>query len=300
MTRDEIIEIMASAGIYPFFRKNKIYFRGMKPSQMFIADEVKNNLKIDNPDECNLLRTDIVKKISERRTNIPIKKWAKSTRPREMFMLHGPDMIDNAKLIAIILRTGIEGKSAEELSREILNKFGGKLRKINAASIEELTEIKGIGRAKAISIKACFELGRRLYAENAESMIKIKEARDIISYINDFDSLYLRDELKEHFRIILLDIKNKVIDNIEISIGSINASVVDPKEVVRHASLRSASSVILLHNHPSGDVKPSSSDIEITKKISAACSLINVKVIDHIIIGKNYNDYFSFAKEGLI
>lgn len=300
MTRDEIIEIMASAGIYPFWKNGMIYFKGMTSSYQFIADEIEKNSMIKTRYDCEAVRNEIKVRVLQKRTSLPIKKWAENTRPREMFLSKGPNSIDNVKLLAIILRTGVEGKSAEELARDILNKFDGSLRNIDSASIEDLTEIKGVGRAKAISIKVCFELARRLYKEQAESKLKIKDAADVIDYINDFNSLYLRDELKEHFNIILLDIKNKIIDNIEISIGSINASVVDPKEVVRHASIRSASSVILIHNHPSGEIKPSSSDIEITKKISSACSLINVKVLDHIIIGKNQDEYFSFAKEGLI
>ena len=111
---------------------------------------------------------------------------------------------------------------------------------------------------------------------------------------------YLRDAKKEFFHVILLDIKNKPLHNIEISKGSLNAAIVDPKEVIKEATLRSASSIILVHNHPSGETEPSSEDVEITSRIIQACDLVGIKVLDHIIIGKNKEDYYSFAKNGLI
>jgi DNA repair protein RadC len=122
----------------------------------------------------------------------------------------------------------------------------------------------------------------------------------VINYVCEYYAPYLRDQEKEFFNIILLDIKNKPIDNIEISKGSGNATIVDPKEIVKMASLKSAYSVILVHNHPSGETTPSQDDIELTNRIVSACELLGIKVLDHIIIGKYMEDFYSFAKEGLI
>ncbi len=122
----------------------------------------------------------------------------------------------------------------------------------------------------------------------------------MISYVAEYYGPYLRDAKKEFFHVILLDIKNKPIGNVEISKGSFNATVVDPKEIIKEATLRSAASIILIHNHPSGETAPSSEDIDLTNRINQACNLVGIKVLDHIIIGKNEEDYLSFAKAGLI
>ncbi len=118
--------------------------------------------------------------------------------------------------------------------------------------------------------------------------------------MSEFYGPYLRDAKKEFFNVILLDVKNKPIHNVELSKGSVNASIVDPKEIIKEATLKTASSIILVHNHPSGDAEPSSEDIKITNRVVQACNLVDIKVLDHIIIGKNKEDYYSFAKSGLI
>jgi DNA repair protein RadC len=158
----------------------------------------------------------------------------------------------------------------------------------------------GIGHAKAAQIKAALELGKRLYKEGAERKKKIKKADDVIGYVAEYYGPYLRDAKKEFFHVILLDIKNKPLHNVEISKGSLNANIVDPKEIIKEATLKSAAAIILVHNHPSGETEPSSEDIEITNRIIQACGFVGIKVLDHIIIGKNKEDYFSFANAGLI
>jgi len=157
-----------------------------------------------------------------------------------------------------------------------------------------------MGFAKTVQIKAALELGKRFFKEKANARKKLKRPDDVIDYVSEYYAPYLRDKEKEFFSVILLDIKSKPIDNIEISKGSVNATVVDPKEIVKSASLKSASSIILVHNHPSGETTPSQDDIELTNRIVSACEMIDVKVLDHIIIGKNTEDFYSFAKEGLI
>ncbi len=159
------------------------------------------------------------------------------------------------------------------------------------ATISEICEIEGIGIAKAAQIKAALELGKRFYQESAKRHKKIKRPEEVINYVAEYYGPYLREAQKEFFSVILLDIKNKPIHNVELSKGSINASAVDPKEIIKEATLRSASSIILVHNHPSGRTEPSEEDTKITNCITQAYNLIGIKVLDHIIIGK---------REGLI
>ncbi len=298
----ELLDFMVANAIYPMCsKKGKVYLRC--PKKGLLTEERSNDiirqLNINTADECEELRGKIKRMVAERKSTRPIKEWVKEERPREMLVQLGAENLPLAKLLAIILRTGKDGMSAEELARTLLNRFGS-LRGIDSAPISEISKIDGIGLAKAVQIKAAFELGKRLFKEKAETKKKLNKPDDVIGYVSEFYAPYLRDKQKEVFSVILLDIKNKPIGNVEISKGSINATVVDPKEIVKAASLKSASSVILVHNHPSGESTPSSEDIELTSRIAYACDLLGVNVLDHIIIGKNADDFYSFATEGLI
>ncbi len=216
-----------------------------------------------------------------------------------MLIDKGPASLPLSKLLAIILRTGRRGTNAEELGRKLLNSFGT-LRALDSAGVDELCRIEGIGPAKAVQIKAALEIGKRFCGERAEKIRRIRKAEDVIDYVSELFGPYLRDAKKEHFYIILLDIKNKPIQNIEISKGSVQASIVDSKEIIREATIHSASSIIMIHNHPSGETEPSGEDIRITKQIADACNFIGIKVLDHIIIGKDKEDYYSFARWGML
>lgn len=302
MNKDNILNFLVSNRIYPMSSKRgKIFLR--HPKNVLLtkeqAQEIIESLNIKTSEKFTEVRNKIKELIAKNNKNIPIKKWVIDERPREMLLKQGADKLSLSKLVAIILRTGKEGISAEELARELLNKFKT-LREIDSAPISEICKIEGIGTAKAVQIKAALELGKRLFKEKAEKTKKIKKAEDVISYVFEFYGAYLRDAKKEFFNIILLDIKNKPIKNIELSKGSINASIVDPKEIIKESALNSASSIILVHNHPSGDSEPSSEDLDITNRVIKSCELVGIKILDHIIIGKNENDFFSFAKEGLI
>jgi DNA repair protein RadC len=300
--KKEIIDFLVGNSIYPMIsKKGKVFLKLPKKNCITEnkAKEIIKKLNIKTVDECKKIRNEVKKRSSELRQNLPIKKWIKEERPREMLISSGPESLSLSKLLAIILRTGKEGISAEELSKRLLNKFGT-LRAIDSATISEICEIDGIGPAKAAQIKAALELGKRLYKESAKKQKKIKSPGDIILYVAEYYGAYLRDAKKEFFNVILLDIKNKPIHNIEISKGSINASIVDPKEIIKEATLKSASSIILVHNHPSGDTEPSADDIKLTNKIVDACNFVGIKVLDHIIIGKNVDDYYSFANKGLM
>ena len=295
-------EFIVANAIYPMCsKKGKIFLRCSKKGVLTEekTQEIINQLKFETAQDCERLRKEIKEHVNAKRENRPIKQWIEDERPRELLAKLGPEKLPLSKLLAIIIRTGKEGISAQELSKRLLNHFGS-LRSIDSATIEEIRKIEGIGFAKAVQIKAALELGKRLFREQAEKRKKIKQAEDVISYVAEYHGTYLKDSTKEFFYVILLDIKNKPIENVEISMGSLNATVVDPKEIVKEASLKSAASVILVHNHPSGEATPSANDIELTNCIVQACNLVDIKVLDHIIIGKNQDDYYSFAKEGLI
>lgn len=229
----------------------------------------------------------------------PIKQWVKGERPREMLLEKGAAALPTSKLLAIILRTGRKGVNAEELGRRIYNHFGS-LRSLDSASVQEICAIEGIGPAKSAQIMAALELGKRLIAEPAQKAPRIRCAQDALNYVAERYGPYLRDIRKEFFYIVLLDIKNKPLHNIEISKGSVSASIVDIREIVKEATLKSASGVILVHNHPSGETEPSEEDIKLTRSIVDSCNLIGVKVLDHIIVGREVSDYYSFAKRGLL
>ncbi|MGH7801242.1 MAG: RadC family protein [Thermodesulfobacteriota bacterium] len=301
-SKKEIFDFLVANAIYPIFsKKGKIFFKCSRKGLLTAdkAKEIIDKLNIKTAHDCERIRKEVKELVAENRENRPIKKWIKEERPREMLMKYGPASLSQSKLLAIILRTGKEGTSAEELANRLLNKFGS-LRAIDSAPISEICKIGGIGNAKATQIKAALDLGKRLFKETAEKKKRIKNAEDVINYVAEYYGPYLRDAKKEFFNVILLDIKNKPIDNLEISKGSINASIVDPKEIIKEATLRSASSIILVHNHPSGDPEPSPEDIETTKLVIQACELVGIKVLDHIIIGRNKEDYVSFARLGLI
>lgn len=297
---NEILEFLTENKIYPFCsRNNKIFLKTKIPLNEEKIREIIGVLNIENKDDCERIRKLIKERVNLKKENVPIKDWIEDERPREMLLKKGEKNLPLSKLLAIILRTGKEGESAEELAKRLLNKYKS-LREIDMAPISELIKIKGIGLAKATQIKASLEIGKRLMKENSFEKKKFKKPEDIVDFVSEYFGPYLRDAKKEFFNVIFLDIKNKVIDTIELSKGSINASVVDTKEIVKEATLRSASSIVLVHNHPSGETEPSSDDINITKKIKEACNFLGIKVLDHIIIGKNKDDYTSFLKLGLI
>lgn len=300
--KSSLFEFMVQNSVYPMYsRLGKVFFRCK--TRGIITPEKERDIivtfSLESAEDCRNLRKEISERVSHLRENKPIKKWVKEERPREMLIQNGAQALSLAKLLAIILRTGNEGRSAEELGRSILNRFGS-LRVLDSISVNEMCTIPGIGHAKAVQIKAALELGKRLYKESAQARKQIKSPEEVVGYASEFYGPYLRDVKKEYFHAVLLDIKNKPIENVELSKGSISATIVDPREIIKEATIRSASSVILLHNHPSGDTTPSSEDIDLTRRICHACKLVGIKVLDHIIIGGNQEDYFSFAREGLI
>jgi len=216
----------------------------------------------------------------------------KEERPRERLVKLGEQALSAQELLQVILGRGIAGESVVVTAQKLLSQFGS-LQKLAEASIEELSSIKGIGLAKATQIKAVFEIGRRLSTQTPS--YKSKELTDPKKVYQLIKSK-LKDYHKEHFYIIALDSRNHSIA--EVSVGSLNASVVHPREVFAEAIKNKAASVIFAHNHPSGDPEPSEDDLVTTKQLTEAGKILGIEVVDHIIVTKN--NYFSFKDGNLI
>jgi DNA repair protein RadC len=215
----------------------------------------------------------------------------KPERPRERLQKFGPEALSAQELLALVIGRGIPKKSVMNIAQELLTRFGN-IKAISQATIEELSQIKGIGLAKAAQIKACFELGRREDLEPEVKNFDIKNPEAVVRAIR----ATIKDKAKEHFKLILLNPRNKIIGISTISIGTLNVSLVHPREVFKDAIVHSAASVVLAHNHPSGDTEPSEDDLRVTKKLVQSGKILGIEVIDHIIIGKN--DYYSFKARG--
>jgi len=217
-----------------------------------------------------------------------------SDRPRERMLKLGIEALSSQEVLALLLGRGVKGESVMVTSQKLLSKFGN-LKNIAAASIAELSSINGIGPAKAAQIKAAFELSRRLddYTDYAPRE-KIKAPADIIKYVKNM----LKGKKKEHFLIISLDSRNHPIKTSTISIGSLDSSIVHPREVFKEALACSAASVIFIHNHPSGDTEPSGEDIQITKRLMEAGTILGIDVLDHVIVCDN--DYLSMKAKNLM
>lgn len=298
--REDLLDSLAESAAYPYMsRRGKVFFRSGK--KLEDISRVIEQLSLRTDEDCRIIRKLVSDRRSQMRQTRPIRSWVAEERPREMLMEKGAENLSSAKLLAIILRTGKEGASAEEIALRLLNKFGGDLRAIDAARIPEICEIDGIGPAKAVQIKAALEIGKRMTAQKARKGFKqIRKIEDVLQYVGESYGPYLRDARQEFFKIILLDIKNKPLKSLEISRGSVSASIVDPREIIKEASVHSASAVILVHNHPSGETEPSPEDVRITSQIKDACKLVGIRVLDHVIIGRDIEDYFSFAARNLL
>lgn len=225
--------------------------------------------------------------------SLMIRDFPQDERPRERFIQNGPASLSNHELIAILLRTGTKDESVLQLSNRLLTNFEG-LRLLKDATLEEMTEIKGIGQAKAIQVLAAVEIGRRITNLNYTDRYVIRSPEDGANYVmND-----MRFLSQEHFVCLYLNTKNQVLHKQTIFIGSLNASIVHPREVFREALKRSAASIICLHNHPSGDPAPSREDIEVTKRLVECGKLIGIDVLDHLIIGEN--KFVSLKEKGYL
>jgi DNA repair protein RadC len=223
-----------------------------------------------------------------------IKDLPLSERPREKLCKYGVNSLSNAELIATIIRTGHKEDTAIDLANKLLSMDASGISYLSCVTIEELTSIKGIGNCKAAQILAAIELGKRISSRGGEDKIKV-DSPTVLAELLMEEMRYLK---KEHFRVAILDTKNQIISIESISVGNLNASIVHPREVFNIAIKKSANSIILIHNHPSGDVTPSTEDINITHRLIDAGNIIGIKVLDHIIIGDN--KFISFKQRNII
>ena len=222
-----------------------------------------------------------------------LREMPEEERPREKLVSKGAEALSNVDLLAILLHTGIKHESVVHLAERLLSETDG-LARLSILSPQELSKIKGIGLVKAVTIVAAFELSRRLAQLQGGEKVVIHGPRDAALLLMP----RLRYLQKEHFIVLLLSTKNHVLAQPTISIGSLNASIVHPREVFREAINYSAAGVILIHNHPSGDPSPSQEDISLTQKLVEAGKMLDIAVLDHVIIGNG--KYVSFKEKGII
>jgi DNA repair protein RadC len=225
-----------------------------------------------------------------------IRDWPEEERPREKLFKRGASALSDAELLALILRTGdaAAGKTAIDLGRELLAKFDDSLRNLAQAELNELQQIKGLGLAKACSIKAAFTLASRFKTRPLITLDRFTAPSQVFDYFHH----ELRDARREQFIVLLLDGKNRITRKVTVSEGSLSQSIVHPREVFVQAVRESAAAVIFVHNHPSGDPAPSREDREITRRLKEAGEILGIKVLDHVIIGDG--SYFSFTESGVL
>jgi DNA repair protein RadC len=220
-----------------------------------------------------------------------IKSLPSAEQPREKLMNQGVSYLSVSELLAILLRTGTKNSNALSLGNKIVSKCGDDLSELHQITLEELCLIEGIGESKACQILAAIELGKRMKQSTVMRKAKLSSPNEVVTFFN----AELSESKVEKFIAVLLNTKNEVINWDVISIGSLNASIVHPREVFNRAIKRSAASLIVVHNHPSGHIDPSREDINITKRLFEAGQLIGIPLIDHIIIGRD--KYYSFKEE---
>lgn len=222
-----------------------------------------------------------------------IANWSEDDKPREKLMLKGKNALSDAELIAILIGSGSRNESAVDLSKRILASVDNNLNSLGKLSVSQLMQFKGIGEAKAISIIAAMELGRRRRAEEAVELIKITSSKMIFEIMQP-----LIGELPhEEFWIVYLNNSNKILSKSQLSKGGITGTLVDVRLVFKNALEMGATALILCHNHPSGTLVPSDADKQITKKLKSAGESLEIKVLDHLIVTEN--NYFSFVDEGI-
>ena len=223
-----------------------------------------------------------------------INQWAEEDRPREKMMLHGVSALSNAELLAILIGSGNTEDSAVELMRKVLADYHNNLAELGKASIDELCRFKGIGPAKAITILAASELGKRRKEEGVE------ERRSILSSKDVYECLYplMCDLPTEECWVLLLNQTSKLIDKVKISAGGLSATAVDVRCILREALLKRASAIALCHNHPSGSIRPSREDDLLTKQVAQASECMNIRFVDHVILTDGA--FYSYADEGRI
>lgn len=228
------------------------------------------------------------------KTSTSIKTWAADDRPREKLLTKGATALSNSELLAILINNGSKNKSAVDLAKEILKLGRDNLNELGKLTLNDFKKINGIGDAKSIIIAAALELGRRRHTGDNLDKIVIKESKDVAKYLQT----QLKDYTYEVFAVLFLNQANKINHFEIVSKGGITGTVADPRIILKKALDNNATSLVLCHNHPSGNLRPSKADEELTKKIAEAARYLDIKVIDHIIVSEE--GFYSFADDGLI
>ena len=223
-----------------------------------------------------------------------VKNWSVDDRPREKMLAKGAEALSNSELLAIMINNGTKSKSAVDLAKEILRLGSDNLNELGKITLKDFQQIKGIGQAKAITIAAALELGRRRQAAATLEKPVVQTSKDIAQYLK----AVLKDFTYEVFAVLFLNRANKINHFEIISRGGITATVADPRIILKKALEEDATSIVLSHNHPSGSLKPSKADKELTKKIIEAAKYLDINVIDHIIVSEE--GYYSFADDGIL
>ena len=222
---------------------------------------------------------------------LSINRWAEEDRPREKMMSKGAQALTNAELLAILIGSGSGDDSAVSLMQKVLASYGDSLDRVGRLSVEELCHFKGIGPAKAITILAACELGRRRAVEQPERR-QVRSAAQVYDYFYPL----MRDLPVEEFHVLLLNQSATIIDSVRIGVGGLTETVVDVRVILREALLKRATALILCHNHPSGNLRPSTHDDRLTRQVQEAAKLLNLSLADHVIFTDN--GYYSYADEG--
>ena len=225
---------------------------------------------------------------------LTITQWAEEDRPREKMMMHGASALSNAELLAILIGSGNAEESAVELMRKVLNEYHNNLNELGKASIDDLCRYKGIGSAKAISILAASELGKRRKEEAVKERVTILSSKDV------YDCFYplMCDLPTEEFWALMLNQASKIIDKVKISAGGLSATAVDVRCILREALVKRASAIVLCHNHPSGNIRPSKEDDLLTRHVAQASECMDIRLVDHIILTDGA--FYSYSDEGRI
>jgi DNA repair protein RadC len=232
--------------------------------------------------------------MQEKSTSFSIKQWSDDDKPREKLVQKGKTVLSDAELIAILIGSGSKSESAVALSKRILASVNNNLNELGKLSIKQLMQFKGVGEAKAVTIAAALEMGRRRRGEEALKITKINSSRDAFELLGPI----IGELQHEEFWILYLNNANKVLHRSQLSKGGLTGTLVDVRIVMKEALELSAVALILAHNHPSGTLRPSTADTEITRKLQSASKALDIKVLDHLIVAQR--DYYSFADEGVL
>ena len=230
----------------------------------------------------------------EKPTSLSIKNWSDDDKPREKLVQKGKSVLSDAELIAILIGSGSRNESAVELSKRILASVSHNLNELGTLSIQQLMKFKGIGVAKAVTIAAALEMGRRRRGEEAQNITKITSSKSVFELLQPI----IGELQHEEFWIVYLNNSNKILQRAQLSKGGITGTLVDVRLVMKQALELGAVGLILAHNHPSGTLKPSVADQQITQKLKKAAAVLDIKVLDHLIITQK--EYYSFADEGIL